>query len=60
MRKTQLRYYVFKKITNYKSSLRMAFHKYRSIVQLMEALNEKNDDIKETKEENKKKMILNY
>ena len=54
MRKTQLRYYVFKKITNYKSSLRMAFHKYRSIVQLMEALNEKNDDIKETKEENKK------
>ena len=54
MRKTQLRYYVFKKITNYKSSLRMAFHKYRSIVQLMEALDEKNDDIKETKEENKK------
>ena len=54
MRKTQLRYYVFKKITNYKSSLRMAFHKYRSIVQLMEALNEKNDDIKEAKEENKK------
>ena len=54
MRKTQLRYYVFKKITNYKSSLRMVFHKYRSIVQLMEALDEKNDDIKETKEENKK------
>ena len=54
MRKTQLRYYVFKKITNYKSSLRMAFNKYRSIIQLMEALDEKNDDIKETKEENKK------
>jgi hypothetical protein len=47
MRKTQLRYYVFKKITNYKSSLRNAFNKYRSIVQLMEALDEK-DDIKET------------
>ena len=48
MRKTQLRYYVFKKITNFKSSLRMAFNKYRSIVQLMEALDEKKDEIKET------------
>ena len=48
MRKTQLRYYVFKKITNFKSTLRMAFHKYRSIVQLMEALDEKKDEIKET------------
>ena len=51
MRKTQLRYYVFKKITNYKSSLRIAFQKYRSIVQLMEALEEKNEDIKEDKKE---------
>ena len=55
MRKTQLRYYVFKKITNYKSSLRIAFQKYRSIVQLMEALDEKNDDIKETKVEKEEK-----
>jgi len=51
MRKTQLRYYVFKKITNYKSTLRIAFQKYRSIVQLMEALDEKKDDIKETEKE---------
>ncbi len=57
MRKTQLRYYVFKKITNYKSTLRIYFQKYRSIVQLMEAFDEKNEENKEDDEEIMKKKI---
>ena len=57
MRKTQLRYYVFKKITDYKSSLRIYFQKYRNIVQLMEALDEKNEENKEDDEETMKKKI---
>ena len=54
MRKTQLRYYVFKKITNYKSTLRRFFQRYRNIVQLMEAIDEKKEDIKEINLENEK------
>ena len=57
MRKTQLRYYVFKKITNYKSTLRRYFHKYRTIVQLMEAVEEKNEEIKENDIEIQNKRI---
>ena len=57
MRKTQLRYYVFKKITNYKSSLRRYFQKYRTIVQLMEAVEEKNEETKENDLETKNKKI---
>ena len=62
MRKTQLRYYVFKKITSYKSSLRRYFQKYRSIVQLLAALEEKKEEIKENNIENSKlkiKMLKN-
>ena len=62
MRKTQLRYYVFKKITNYKSSLRRYFQKYRTIIQLMDAAEEKKDEFKENNLEiqNKKlKMLKN-
>ena len=51
MRKTQLRYYVFKKITSYKSALRRCFHIYRSKVQLMDALEEKEEGIKENNKE---------
>ena len=60
MRKTQLRYYVFKKITNYKSSLRRYFQKYRTIVQLMEAVEEKKEESKENELQiqNKKAKIL--
>ena len=54
MRKTQLRYYVFKKITNYKSTLRRFFQRYRNTVQLMEAIDEKKEDIKEINLENEK------
>ena len=54
MRKTQLRYYVFKKITNYKSTLRRFFQRYRNIVQLMEAIDEKKEDNKEINAENEK------
>ena len=57
MRKTQLRYYVFKKITNYKSSLRKYFQKYRTIVQLMDVIEEKNDDSNESKIEKENKRI---
>ena len=46
MRKTQLRYYVFKKITSYKTTLRKRFQKYRSTVQLMTALDDNNCFIK--------------
>ena len=58
MRKTQLRYYVFKKITNYKSNLRRCFQKYRSIVQLMEALDEKKEEPKIDEETLKRKTTL--
>ena len=58
MRKTQLRYYVFKKITNYKSSLRRYFQKYRTIVQLIEAVEEKKEESKENELQNKKAKIL--
>ena len=60
MRKTQLRYYVFKKITNYKSSLRRYFQKYRTIVQLMESLEEKKEESKENELQiqNKKAKLL--
>ncbi len=47
MRKTQLRYYVFKKITSYKTALRRCFHVYRSKVQLIGALDEKEEENKE-------------
>ena len=57
MRKTQLRYYVFKKITNYKSSLRRYFQRYRTIVQLMEAVEEKKEETKENDLETKNKQI---
>ena len=56
MRKTQLRYYVFKKITNYKSTLRRYFHKYRNIV-LMESIDEKKEETKENDIETQKKKI---
>ena len=62
MRKTQLRYYVFKKITNYKSALRKCFHIYRSKVQLMGALDEKEEENKENNIENsliRTKMLKN-
>ena len=57
MRKTQLRYYVFKKITSYKSSIRRCFQRYRNIVQLMGALDEKKEEIKESDIEMHKKRI---
>ena len=57
MRKTQLRYYVFKKITNYKSSLRKYFQRFRTTVQLMDVIEEKNDDSKESKIEKENKRI---
>ena len=59
MRKTQLRYYVFKKITSYKSSLRRYFDKYRNIV-LMESLEEKKEEINESDdiETQKRKIAL--
>ena len=57
MRKTQLRYYVFKKITSYKTTLRKRFQKYRSTVQLMTALDEKQDGIKENNTENNRLKI---
>ena len=57
MRKTQLRYYVFKKITSYKSTLRRYFQKYRTIVQLMEAVDEKEEETKENNLEIKNKKI---
>ena len=58
MRKTQLRFYVFKKITNYKSYLRRCFQKYRSTVQLMGALEEKKEENKQDEETQKKKIKL--
>ena len=58
MRKTQLRYYVFKKITNYKSTLRRYFQKYRINVQMMDSLKgPKVDTIKEIDEGTQKQKI---
>ena len=57
MRKTQLRYYVFKKITEYKSNLRVHFLKYRNIVQIMSALDDKIDEKKENDIELEKEKI---
>ena len=52
-RKTQLKLYVFIKMTNYKSSLRRCFQRYRNTIKIMGDLDKKDQEIKE----NQKKRI---